>query len=86
MFLSIDYGMEDFGEALGRAIKERRKELGLSQEALSFKAGYHVTYVSQIERNVKSPTVRTMVIFAGALEMPLSELILRAERLYAHYE
>ena len=77
--------MLDFGEALGQAIRERRKELGLSQEALSFKAGYHVTYVSQIERGVKSPTVRTILVFAGALEIPLSELMLRAERLYAQH-
>jgi len=78
--------MRDFGEALGQAIRERRKELNLSQEALSFKAGYHVTYVSQIERNVKSPTVRTMLILADALEIPLSELMLRAERLYAQHD
>lgn len=75
--------MRDFGEALGQAVRERRKELNLSQEALSFKAGYHVTYVSQIERGVKSPTVRTMLVMAGALEIPLSELMQRAERLYA---
>ncbi len=75
--------MRDFGEALGQAVRERRKELNLSQEALSFKAGYHVTYVSQIERGVKSPTVRTMLVMADALEIPLSELMLRAERLYA---
>ena len=77
--------MRDFGEALGQAIRERRKELNLSQEALSFKAGYHVTYVSQIERGVKSPTVRTMLIMAGALEITLSELMLRAEILYARH-
>ena len=77
--------MRDFGEALGQAVRERRKELNLSQEALSFKAGYHVTYVSQIERGVKSPTVRTMLIMAGALEITLSELMLRAEILYARH-
>ena len=78
--------MRDFGEALGQAIRERRKELSLSQEALGFKAGYHVTYVSQIERGVKSPTVRTMLILAGALELPLSALMLRAEKLYALHD
>lgn len=78
--------MGDFGEALGQAIRGRRKELNLSQEALGFKAGYHVTYVSQIERSVKSPTVRTLLILAGALEIPLSELILRAERLHAQHD
>ena len=74
--------MKDFGRALGRAIRERRKELGLSQEAWSFKAGYHVTYISQLERGVKSPTVRTMQIVAGALEIPISALMLKAERIY----
>ena len=75
--------MRDFGVALGQAVRERRKELRLSQEALSFKAGYHVTYISQIERGVKSPTVRTVLIVADALELPISELMLRAEKLYA---
>ena len=78
--------MGDFGEALGQAIRQRRKELNLSQEALSFKAGYHVTYVSQIERSIKSPTVRTLLTLAGALEIPLSQLMLRAEKLYAQHE
>ena len=74
--------MDDFGEALGEAIRNRRKKLELSQEALGFKAGYHFTYISQVERGVKSPTVRTLTILSEALEMRISELMLQAERIY----
>ena len=74
--------MDDFGEALGDAIRNRRRKLGLSQESLGFKAGYHFTYISQIERGVKSPTVRTLTILAEALEIRISELMLQAERIY----
>lgn len=47
---------QDFGKALQRL----RKLNNLSQEELSFRVGMHRTYISQLERGLKSPSLRTI--------------------------
>lgn len=69
-------------KALGDAIRARRAEIdGLSQEGLADLAGMHRTYVGDIERGLRNPSYRNLVKLAAALEVPLSELVARAERL-----
>lgn len=65
--------------AVGRVIQEIRHEKGLSQEALSFAANRHRTYVSLIERGRYSPSVRTLWTLAEALGVKPSEIIGRVE-------
>ena len=71
--------MRDLDRAFGETIRRRRKELGLSQEALSFRARLHRNYISDIERGLKSPSLRVVVKLADALEMAVSTLIRLAE-------
>ncbi len=66
-------------EELGRAIRERRAEREISQEALAERAGMHRTYVGGIERGLRNPSYRNLVKLAAALELPLSELVARSE-------
>lgn len=66
--------------AFGRAVRERREELELSQEELSFRSELDRTYISGIERGVRNPTIRSMCRIAVALGLPLSGLIQLAER------
>lgn len=73
--------MEDLGVALGRVIARERRQLGLSQEALASKCGRHATYISQVERGIKSPTIRVLVEIAKALSTRPSDLLRRAEDL-----
>jgi transcriptional regulator with XRE-family HTH domain len=69
-------------QALGEAIRERRGEIdGLSQEGLADLAGMHRTYVGDIERGLRNPSYRNLVKLAAALDVPLSELVARAERI-----
>lgn len=69
-------------KALGDAIRQRRAEIdGLSQEGLADVAGMHRTYVGEIERGLRNPSYRNLVKLAAALELPLSELVARSERL-----
>ena len=69
-------------QALGEAIRERRGKIGgLSQEGLADLAGMHRTYVSEIERGLRNPSYRNLVKLAAALDVPLSELVARAERI-----
>lgn len=60
-------------------LREARTEKGLSQEALADRAGLHRTYISQIERGVKSPSLRSLEQITDALELPLWVLLKRVE-------
>jgi predicted transcriptional regulator len=68
-------------KALGRAIRERRDELGLSQEDLAHGADLHTTWVSHIESGRVNPALGTVQRMATALELRTSELLARAEAL-----
>ena len=65
--------------AFGAAVRTRREELGLSQEALGYKAKVHRTYVSDVERGARNPTVRVIWKLADALETNPSTLFELAE-------
>ena len=69
--------------AYGRAVRERREELDLSQEELSFRSELDRTYISGIERGVRKPTFRSMCRIAKALGVPPSRLVASAERMVA---
>jgi len=62
-------------QLLGDVIRERREELGLSQEALAFACGLHRTYISQLERGQKSPTLRALSVIAKALKTTPADLV-----------
>ncbi|MBI3716016.1 MAG: helix-turn-helix transcriptional regulator, partial [Betaproteobacteria bacterium] len=49
--------MEKINKALGRVIARSRSKIGLSQEKFAECVGIHRTYVSQLERGLKSPTL-----------------------------
>ncbi len=65
-----------FGEALRKA----REKAGLTQEQLAFKAGVHRTYVSLLERGLKSPTLNTLFRLCDAMGMSASKLITKVEK------
>jgi CheY-like chemotaxis protein len=63
---------------LGNAIKRSRSALGISQEELAARAGLHRTYVSDVERGVRNPSLESVQKLAGALEVSLPMLFERA--------
>lgn len=67
-------------EAFGLTLQDLRKARKLSQEELGFESGYHRTYISQLERGRKSPSLRTIFQLASALKTSPSEMVLRVER------
>lgn len=74
-------------EALfGQVLRECRKKQGFSQEELGFRSGYHPTYIGQLERGKKSPSLRTIFDLAGVLDTPGSELLRRVEALIGKSE
>jgi transcriptional regulator with XRE-family HTH domain len=68
-------------EALGRAIRQLRDERGLTQKDLARAADMDVTAISHIERGRSNPAWGTVRRIATALDVPISEVAARAERL-----
>lgn len=66
--------------SLGEVISQLRRNAGLSQEALADRAGVHRTYISQIERGLKSPTLSVLMKLAAALEVRASKILMLLER------
>ena len=71
-----DRSIEKF---FGQVLQQLRKERGLSQEELGFESGYHRTYISQLERGKKSPSLQTIFQLAKALKMEPSEIVERVQ-------
>lgn len=59
----------------GNKVRELRKEKGLSQEQLSFKANLHRTYIGMIERAEKNITLLNIEKIANALEISVEDLM-----------
>ena len=67
-------------KAFGEELQKAREKYGLTQEKLGFESGYHRTYISQLERGQKSPTLKAVAKIANALGIKASELVARVER------
>jgi transcriptional regulator with XRE-family HTH domain len=55
-------------------VRDLRKERGLSQEQLAFKADLHRTYIGMIERAEKNITLINIEKIANALEVTIDQL------------
>ena len=66
--------------AFALALREIRSAKGISQEELALQIGRHRTYVSQLERRLKSPTLDTMVMICAQLKLRLSDFTRIIER------
>ncbi|MDR2375874.1 MAG: helix-turn-helix domain-containing protein [Treponema sp.] len=60
---------------VGNNIKKYRKNLGISQEKLTERAGLHRTYIGGIERGERNITLDSLQIIALALNVAPVELI-----------
>jgi transcriptional regulator with XRE-family HTH domain len=68
-------------EALfGTEIARLRRRVGISQEELGFRAEVHRTYISQLERGLKSPTLNVILRLSRALQASASRLVAAVER------
>ena len=72
--------MSKLNKTVGQVIAELRQEAGLTQEALAFECELHPTYISQVERGLKSPTIGTLFLLADALGKSPSSILARVEK------
>ena len=66
--------MSDIAKIIGQRIRNYRTQKGLSQENLAELAGYHPTYIGQLERGEKNATLESVEKIASAMDISLSEL------------
>lgn len=73
--------VEQISTIFGQVLREQRISRDLSQEQLALAADVDRTFVSQMERGIRQPTITTLMKLAGALGIQPSTLIVRMEKL-----
>ena len=61
--------------ALGKRVKEARNKVHLTQEVLAEKADIAVSYLGEIERGEKTPSLDVLIELANALEVSCDYLL-----------
>ncbi len=67
--------MEDIRVKFGRHLRKLREEKNLTQEELADKAGMHFTYIGQIERGLRNPSLVNLQRLAKALRVSAGQLL-----------
>ena len=73
--------VEQISIVFGQVLREQRLSRELSQEELALAADVDRTFVSQMERGIRQPTITTLMKLAGALGIQPSTLVIRMEKL-----
>ena len=60
---------------LGTLLRRHRKEQGLTLRLLAQKAGVSEGFLSQVENNVKAPSIETLFHICEALSLPAGDLL-----------
>jgi transcriptional regulator with XRE-family HTH domain len=73
--------VDQISTVFGQVLREQRLSRELSQEELALAADVDRTFVSQMERGIRQPTITTLMKLAGALGIQPSTLVVRMEKL-----
>jgi len=65
----------DIRKKFGNHLKALRLQRNLTQEELAERAGMHFTYVGQIERGLRNPSLINLEKIAKALKIKAGELL-----------
>ena len=65
----------DIKERLAKNLRKLRTAKGWSQEEFAFEAGIHRTYISDLERGARNPTISVVDKLAKALGVNVGELL-----------
>lgn len=66
--------MTDIRKQFGNHLRKLRQDRGLTQEQLADKAKMHFTYIGQIERGVRNPSLINLHKLAIALDVDGGQL------------
>jgi transcriptional regulator with XRE-family HTH domain len=67
--------MDDIRQRLARNLRRLRQAQGLSQEVFADVAGIHRTYISDLERGARNPTISVIDKLAQAFGVSVGELL-----------
>ncbi len=67
--------MGDIRITFGKHLRKIREEKGLTQEKLADLAGMHFTYIGQIERGKRNPSLVNLERLAKALRIDAGKLL-----------
>jgi len=65
----------DLPKIFGRNVREARRRAGLSQEQLAFEADMKRSYVSDLERGTRNPSLKAIGRLAAALGVEPPDLL-----------
>jgi transcriptional regulator with XRE-family HTH domain len=65
----------DLARILGRNVRRERKRLGKSQEELALDVGMKRSYLSDLERGTRNPSVKAIARLASALGVEPATLL-----------
>jgi len=66
--------VENIKSLIGKRIRDLRKQRGLSQEGLGWKAELHFTYIGAVERGERNCSIITLEKIAKGLEINIKDL------------
>ncbi len=72
--MTEDKSVLDARTLLAINVQQLRTKMGISQEKLAEMAGFHRTYVSQVERRVANATTDNIQKLADTLSVPVARL------------
>lgn len=67
--------MEDVRDRLAQNLRKLRQAKGLSQEGFADEVGLHRTYISDLERAARNPTITVVAKIATALRVSIGDLL-----------
>ena len=65
---------------VGTELRDARHAAGLTQEQLAFRAGVDRSYISQLERDCKSPTLDMLFRLCKAMNASAAQIVARVEQ------
>lgn len=75
MLKNVKTSESDLSSDLGASLRARRKELGLTLQAVADAAGLTAGFISQAERGITTPSLASLVSMAEVLKTPLSTFL-----------
>lgn len=74
-YMTSPMTIDELRARFAKNFRERRLEVGLSQEKVAMLANVHRTYISQVEREVCNPTLELLLSMANALDVDVTDLL-----------
>ena len=66
-------------QMIGSMIKLHRKKKGITLQGMADRTGLSISYLSMLERGLSSPTIANLNLICEALNLTMSELILKLD-------